>query len=85
MAAKFVIPCLLTNLLSIRLLLVDINDNDNDNDNDDDNEIILFGHKKNSKILNIVDICIMLIMLVIDILVGSVIAGRKPELSIPSK
>ena len=34
-----------------------------------DNEIILFGHKKNSKILNIVDICIMLIMLVIDILV----------------
>ena len=34
-----------------------------------DNEIILFGHKKNGKILIIVDICIMLIMLVIDILV----------------
>ena len=37
------------------------------NDNDNDNEIILFEHKKNSKILNIVDICIMLIMLVINI------------------
>ena len=34
-----------------------------------DNKIILFGHRKNSKILNIVDICIMLIMLVTDILV----------------
>ena len=39
--------------------------------NDNDNQIILFRHKKNSKILNIVDICIMLIMLVIDILVCS--------------
>ena len=40
------------------------------NDNDNDNEIILFGHReKNSKMLNIVDTSIMLIMLVIDILV----------------
>ena len=35
--------------------------------NDNDSEITLFGHRKNSEILNIVDIIIMVLMLVIDI------------------
>ena len=37
--------------------------------NVNDSEITLFGHRKNSEILNIVDIIIMVLMLVIDILV----------------
>ena len=42
-----------------------------------DKEIILFEHKKN--LLNIVDVCIMLIMLVIGILVypGDVISALQ--------